>query len=127
MQQLLSIHLRLIVPFHLTKLFSAPTSHLKTRNIKMVSSPLNVVHTDLMSINTSAEDVGSLRVQHDLKEAWEGLSKGSETFVAPTIEEAVELVRSWNGEKEVFCTGSLHLIGGLYVVLDEGTQREGSD
>lgn len=76
--------------------------------------------SDLMSMNTSAEDVGSLKVQHELKAAWEELSKDSETFVVPTIEEAVEMIRSWDGEKEVFVTGSLHLIGGLYVVLDEG-------
>ena len=79
-----------------------------------------------MSINTSAADVGSLRVQHELKQEWETLSKDSETFVIPTIEEAVETIRSWPGEKEVFVTGSLHLIGGLYVVLDEG-QQHGSD
>jgi len=76
-----------------------------------------------MSINTSPEDVGSLRVQHELKQAWEKLSKDTETFVAPTIEEAVDMIRSWNGDKEVFCTGSLHLIGGLYVVLDEVEDR----
>lgn len=73
-----------------------------------------------MSMNTSLEDIGSLKVQLELKQAWEESSKDSETFVVPTIEEAVEMVRSWNGEKEVFVTGSLHLIGGLFVVLDEG-------
>ena len=44
----------------------------------------------------------------------------TETYAAPTIEDAVEMIRLWPGEKEVFVTGSLHLIGGLYVVLDEG-------
>jgi len=73
-----------------------------------------------LSINVSSEDVGSLKVQHELKRAWEELSRDTETFVIPTIEEAVELIRFWSGEKEVFVTGSLHLIGGLYVVLDEG-------
>ena len=76
-----------------------------------------------MSMNTSPEDVGSLRVQHELKQTWEGLSKNTETFVAPTIEEAVDIIRSWEGDKEVFCTGSLHLIGGLYVILDEGQNK----
>jgi len=76
-----------------------------------------------MSMNTSPEDVGSLRVQYDLKRAWERLSKDTETFVASTIEEAVDMIRSGNGDQEVFCTGSLHLIGGLYVVLDEGQDR----
>lgn len=72
-------------------------------------------------MNTSSKDVGSLKVQQELKQAWEELSKDTDTFVIPTIEEAVEMIRSWNGEKEVFVTGSLHLIGGLFVVLDEGT------
>jgi folylpolyglutamate synthase len=72
-----------------------------------------------MSINTSQEDVGSLKVQHELKCSWEQLSKDSEAYVVPSIEEAVETIRSWTGEKEVFVTGSLHLIGGLYVILDE--------
>ena len=76
-----------------------------------------------MSMNTSAEDVGSLKVQHELKEAWEAISPHTTTSVVPTIEDAVELIRSWNGEKEVFVTGSLHLIGGLFVILDEGQDR----
>jgi folylpolyglutamate synthase len=73
-----------------------------------------------MSMNTSAEDVGSLKVQHELKAAWEGLSKETEVYAIPSIEEAVETIRSWEGEKEVFVTGSLHLVGGLFLVLDEG-------
>src|SRR5208282_1191504 len=90
------------------------------KDINMVLLDCNIYLSDLMSMNTSPEDVGSLKVQHELKQAWEELSKDSETFVVSTIEEAVEMIRSWNGEKEVFVTGSLHLIGGLYVVLDEG-------
>lgn len=74
---------------------------------------------DLTSMNTSAEVVASLKVQHELKAAWEELSPKTETYVISTIEEAVELIRSWGGEKEVFVTGSLHLVGGLFVVLDE--------
>jgi folylpolyglutamate synthase len=77
---------------------------------------------DLVSINTSAEDVTSLKVQYGLKQTWDELCKGSEAVVTSTIEEAVETIRSWPGEKEVFVTGSLHLIGGLYVVLDEGNR-----
>ena len=73
-----------------------------------------------MSINTSPNDVESLKVQHELKTAWEELPNDSEALVIPTIEEAVDRIRSWEGEKEVFVTGSLHLVGGLYVILDEG-------
>ena len=73
-------------------------------------------------MNTSLEDVELLKVQHEVQHAWEDMSKDSETFVIPTIEEAVEMIRSWNGEKEVFVTGSLHLVGGLYVVLEQRKQ-----
>ena len=71
-----------------------------------------------MSKNVSAEAVGSLKVQHELQEAWSEMSPWSETFAVPTIEEAVDMIRSWDGEKEVFVCGSLHLIGGLFVILD---------
>jgi folylpolyglutamate synthase len=71
-------------------------------------------------MNTSPEDINSLRVQRELATAWRDLSKETETFTVPTIEDAVELIRSWEGEKEVFITGSLHLIGGLFVILDDG-------
>jgi folylpolyglutamate synthase len=70
-------------------------------------------------MNTSAEVVASLKVQHEIKVAWEEFSNQTETYVISTIEEAVELIRSWEGEKEVLVTGSLHLVGGLFVVLDE--------
>jgi folylpolyglutamate synthase len=76
-----------------------------------------------MSLNSSPEDIGSLRVQRELQQAWQEFSNDSETLVVATIEEAVDTIRSWDGEKEVFVTGSLHLIGGLYVVLDDGQHR----
>jgi len=81
-----------------------------------------LMDSDLKSVNTSAEDVGSLKVQHELETAWNKLSPQTETYVIPTIEEAVERIRSWEGEKEVFVTGSLHTVGGLFVVLDEPHQ-----
>jgi folylpolyglutamate synthase/dihydropteroate synthase len=109
-----------ILQFNSIKLSFALTSHSKRKDIKRVHLLCNVCLLDLMSMNTSLEDIGSLKVQHELKQAWEELSKESETFVVPTIEEAVEMVKLWSGEKEVFVTGSLHLIGGLFVVLDEG-------
>jgi folylpolyglutamate synthase len=74
---------------------------------------------DLTSMNTSADVVASLKVQHEIKSVWEEFSSQTETYVISTIEEGVELIRSWDGEKEVFVTGSLHLVGGLFVVLDE--------
>jgi folylpolyglutamate synthase/dihydropteroate synthase len=104
----------------LTRLSFALISRSKSRDIKMVDVFLTVADIDLISMNTSAEDVGSLKVQHELKAAWEKISPDAQAFAVPTIEDAVNLVRSWAGEKEVFVTGSLHLIGGLYVILDEG-------
>jgi folylpolyglutamate synthase len=74
--------------------------------------------------NISAETVGSLKVQHELQELWSEMSPRSETFVVPTIEEAVEMIRSWGGEKEVFVCGSFHLIGGLFVMLDGEEHRD---
>jgi len=74
-----------------------------------------------MSMNTSTEDINSLRVQRELEATWESLSKETETFTVPTIEDAVELIRSWEGDKEVLVTGSLHLIGGLFVILDDAS------
>jgi folylpolyglutamate synthase len=75
-----------------------------------------------VSKNVSAETVGSLKVQHELQEFWSEMSPQSETFAVPTIEESVDMIRSWDGDKEVFVCGSLHLIGGLFVVLDREKQ-----
>ena len=84
---------------------------------------LNIFNTDedLVSLNTSSDEVVSLKVQYALKKLWEELCFNAEAFVVPTIEEAVETIHSWKAEMEVFVTGSLHLIGGLYVILDETT------
>jgi folylpolyglutamate synthase len=70
-------------------------------------------------MNTSRDDVTSLRVQRELQTTWASLSPHTETYITSSIEEAVSLIRSWPSEKEVFVTGSLHLIGGLFVILDE--------
>jgi hypothetical protein len=78
--------------------------------------------SDLMSMNTPAENVRSLKVQHELKMAWGELSKETEVYIISSIEEAVETIWSWEGEKEAFVMGSLHLVGGLFLVLDEGQQ-----
>ena len=120
MRQLLYMNYSPIRLFNLIKLYFALILPSKMKDINTVSLGCGVYLSDLMSINTSPDVVGSLKVQNELKQAWEEMSKDSETFVVQTIEEAVEMIRSWNGEKEVFVTGSLHLIGGLYVILDEG-------
>ncbi|BFZ65382.1 Folylpolyglutamate synthetase [Saitoella coloradoensis] len=76
---------------------------------------------DLLSINTSADDVKALTVQHELRGTWEKLGAGGDVHVCGTIEEAVGVVRGVEAEggKQVFVSGSLHLIGGVLVVLDK--------
>jgi hypothetical protein len=103
----------------LIRLSFALISRSRSRDIKMVLVFWTIAEIDLLSMNTSAEDVGSLKVQHELRTAWKTISPDTDAFAVPTIEEAVNMVRSWPGDKEVFVTGSLHLIGGLYVILDE--------
>ncbi|KAI5291903.1 Folylpolyglutamate synthetase [Ascosphaera acerosa] len=83
---------------------------------------------DLVSINTNSTDVDHLSVQRKLASAWKDLDETSEVHVLGTIEEAVELVRRLQAEKEgadgrgsdasVLVTGSLHLVGGLLEVLE---------
>lgn len=84
---------------------------------------------DLLSINTSAADVGALSVQQGLAETWadlDGEGTGEckcEVFVQATVQEAVERVRGVAKEEEeaevvVLVTGSLHLVGGVLEVLE---------
>nr|POE77606.1 folylpolyglutamate synthase [Quercus suber] len=75
---------------------------------------------DLVSMNTSKDDVGSLRVQHDLAKTWDQIDPEATVHVLSSIEEAVERARDIsNGRKaEVLATGSLHLVGGLIEVIE---------
>jgi len=71
---------------------------------------------DLLSINLSAEGP-NLTVQNELATAWSSLFPTfSEDRIhrLPSIEHAVQLIRSLNpeAEKQVLVTGSLHLVGG---------------
>ncbi|KAI9682057.1 MAG: Folylpolyglutamate synthetase [Caeruleum heppii] len=103
---------------------------------------------DLLSTNTNADEVDSLKVQRGLVDAWgeiememkrkgemEGV-KGTEMRVTRSIYEAAEKVRrvarEWEvemegkkmmggegvGEVMVLVTGSVHLVGGFLEVLD---------
>ncbi|KAK9319914.1 Mur ligase [Lipomyces orientalis] len=75
---------------------------------------------ELTSMNTSQQAVHDLVVQKELAEQWEKLDPASRRFVLPTIEDAVKHVRDLKDDDvQVFVTGSLHLVGGLLVVLDK--------
>src|SRR5208282_4818834 len=65
MPQLLYTNYSPIRPFNLIKLYFAPILPSKMKDINMVSLGCSVYLSDLMSMNTSPEDVGSLKVQHE--------------------------------------------------------------
>ncbi|CAL9731175.1 folylpolyglutamate synthase [Monosporozyma unispora] len=75
---------------------------------------------DLVSMNTSKEEVENLSVQQNLATEWNKLHKDCETVVTPSIETAVKKIESLSNEPvDIFVTGSLHLVGGLLVVFDD--------
>lgn len=76
---------------------------------------------DLVSMNTSKEDVENLKVQELLAKDWTEIDKNhARVHVTPNIETANELIKnSYDCPVEIFVTGSLHLVGGLLVVFDK--------
>lgn len=74
---------------------------------------------DLVSMNTSKEEIENLSVQQNLSNEWKKLHDFSKTLVVPSIENAVKKIESLSDEPvDIFVTGSLHLVGGLLVVFD---------
>lgn len=76
---------------------------------------------DLMSSNTNAADVETLKVQKELASNWKAIDHDAEVTVVKTIEEAVQLVRDAAGEASeltALVTGSLHLVGGFLEVIE---------
>lgn len=74
---------------------------------------------DLVSMNTSKEEVEKLSVQQNLAAEWKKLHQDCETTVTSSIESAVKKIESLSNEPlDIFVTGSLHLVGGLLVVFD---------
>ena len=75
---------------------------------------------DLVSMNTSQEDVEKLKVQESLVKNWNKIDDNrAKTHVTASIEEANELIETLYDEPpDIFVTGSLHLVGGLLVVFD---------
>lgn len=89
---------------------------------------------DLVSVNTNASDVETLKVQTNLAETWRKIDPATQVEVVRTIEEAVDIVRAFarhqqgaekEEEKEVtaLVTGSLHLVGGFLEVLETTFSR----
>ncbi|GAA6006148.1 hypothetical protein JCM11491_002049 [Sporobolomyces phaffii] len=87
---------------------------------------------DLTSNAYHAHELESLSLQHELASAWreltaqstttEGAAPGAQVHVLSSIQEAVELIRSYTVEqgvqKQALVTGSLHLVGGVMAVAD---------
>lgn len=73
---------------------------------------------DLVSLNTSKEQVDKLEVQKALKNVWKNLDAKANVDVVASIESACDLIKAYDEPVDVFVTGSLHLVGGLLVVFD---------
>lgn len=74
---------------------------------------------DLVSMNTSKEQVEKLVVQKALAQHWTKLDQSKATVhVTPDIESSNEVINNMTGPLNIFVTGSLHLVGGLLVVFD---------
>lgn len=76
---------------------------------------------DLVSINTSKDEVDKMTVQQALADEWLKIDCDNCTVhICPSIESAKTKVDelSLNNEVDIFVTGSLHLVGGLLVVFD---------
>ncbi|SCV05808.1 LANO_0H15632g1_1 [Lachancea nothofagi CBS 11611] len=73
---------------------------------------------DLVSMNTSKEQVDNLEVQNALRETWLQLEPDARVDVVANIESACDLIKEYDEAVEIAVTGSLHLVGGLLVVFD---------
>lgn len=83
-------------------------------------------NTDLVSLNNSQEEVSKLSVQKQSATIWSDLDQNndldSQIKIFPDIETSTTFVKSLtsNGKQvDVFVSGSLHLVGGLLVVLNK--------
>lgn len=87
-----------------------------TPNITWSSGQYN---PELLAKNTSEDAVKKLEIQHKFSDLWETLDGGkAKRLVFPDIETAVEYLKKEDQELNVFVCGSLHLVGGFLVVLD---------
>ncbi|KXT04381.1 hypothetical protein AC578_3582 [Pseudocercospora eumusae] len=82
---------------------------------------------DLVSMNTSQDDVDTLRVQKELAAAYNAIDPKAEVHVVSTIEEAIARARelATTSKTQVLATGSLHLVGGVIEVLESEEETTG--
>ncbi|CAK9440273.1 uncharacterized protein LODBEIA_P43730 [Lodderomyces beijingensis] len=77
-------------------------------------------NAELLSKNTSQDAVEKLEIQHNFSALWEKLDGGiAARCVFPDIETAMDHLKSEPSQLSVFVCGSLHLVGGFLVVLDD--------
>lgn len=77
---------------------------------------------DLVSLNTSKEQVEKLEVQKSLQQEWSSLGSGTaekNIKVTSSIQAAFDEIKAIDEPVDVFVTGSLHLVGGFLVVMDK--------
>lgn len=82
-------------------------------------------NSDLVSLNSSKEQVDKLTIQKELAEVWNKLDQqnnfNSRKHIFHDIETSVNFIKSLTNDSpniEVFVCGSLHLVGGVLVVFD---------
>ncbi|PWN47553.1 FolC bifunctional protein [Violaceomyces palustris] len=93
--------------------------------------------SDLTSKTVDANDLASLTVQRELKEAWEELLGGGESnsksqvLILASIEEAIKLAyeeepsnATTSSTTNVLVTGSLHLVGGVMAHLKDSNHLD---
>lgn len=80
---------------------------------------------DLVSMNTSKDQVDKLVIQKELAGTWNALDQEAgnslRKHIFPDIETSLNFIKSLTNdgnEVEVFVCGSLHLVGGFLAVLD---------
>lgn len=84
---------------------------------------------DLVSMNTSSDELELLSVQKSLADTWNSIDPHAQTRVFGTIEEAVDFARDVAAQERkvldkdeapvvTFVTGSLHLVGGFLDVIE---------
>lgn len=92
-----------------------------TTNITWADGSYN---SDLVSMNTSKDQVDRLVIQKELAVTWSALDAehghSARKHVFPDLETSINFIKSLanDGEAEVFVCGSLHLVGGFLAVLD---------
>ncbi|KAI0396511.1 tetrahydrofolylpolyglutamate synthase [Xylariaceae sp. FL0594] len=80
---------------------------------------------DFVNHQYDPEAIKALTAQHGFAEKWKGLDPSAKVAVVPTIEDAINHVRSLGTELgegqtvQALITGSLHLVGGALAILEK--------